>query len=326
MAGSAAPALMPRLAPRLFSLGRLFRRGGGQRAGDPSDGLPQEDPLLAVGRRLRQEREARGLNLRQLALETRISTPVLEALERGWRDRLPEGAYLRTMLPLIEQHLNLPSGSLDVALPPQSQQHGPRGQRNGLLKRFTPGSIDVFSTWQGGLLYGGICLGLIYALNLQQRQLAAANLLSLRPIAPLPAAEQRKPAAPGTTLLGAFPDLRPLQQATRGVGRDALNQLQQAGTAQPTLGVLELNLSQASSINLRSDSGQRSQLNGAKGLLVWQLEPPLELSVYPTPKPAEVLWNGAALPPIAKQPGQYRLPLPPKPINAGGAAPAPQTP
>jgi len=317
---------MPRLAPRLFSLGRLFRRGGGQRAGDPSDGLPQEDPLLAVGRRLRQEREARGLNLRQLALETRISTPVLEALERGWRDRLPEGAYLRTMLPLIEQHLNLPSGSLDVALPPQSQQHGPRGQRNGLLKRFTPGSIDVFSTWQGGLLYGGICLGLIYALNLQQRQLAAANLLSLRPIAPLPAAEQRKPAAPGTTLLGAFPDLRPLQQASRGVGRDALNQLQQAGTAQPTLGVLELNLSQASSINLRSDSGQRSQLNGAKGLLVWQLEPPLELSVYPTPKPAEVLWNGAALPPIAKQPGQYRLPLPPKPINAGGAAPAPQTP
>ena len=78
---------MPRLAPRLSSLGRLFRRGGGQRAGDPSDGLPQEDPLLAVGRRLRQEREARGLNLRQLALETRISTPVLEALERGWRDR-----------------------------------------------------------------------------------------------------------------------------------------------------------------------------------------------------------------------------------------------
>ena len=317
---------MPRLAPRLSSLGRLFRRGGGQRAGDPSDGLPQEDPLLAVGRRLRQEREARGLNLRQLALETRISTPVLEALERGWRDRLPEGAYLRTMLPLIEQHLNMPSGSLDVALPPESQQHGPRGQRNGLLKRFTPGSIDVFSTWQGGLLYGGICLGLIYALNLQQRQLAAANLLSLRPIAPLPAAEQRKPAAPGTTLLGAFPDLRPLRQASRGVGRDALNQLQQAGASQPTLGVLELNLSQASSINLRSDSGQRSQLNGAKGLLVWQLEPPLELSVYPTPKPAEVLWNGAALPPIAKQPGQYRLPLPPKPINADGAAPAPQTP
>jgi hypothetical protein len=304
----------------------VFRRSGGQRAGNPNDGLPQEDPLLAVGRRLRQEREARGLNLRQLALETRISTPVLEALERGWRDRLPEGAYLRTMLPLIEQHLALPPGSLDVALPPQSQQHGLRSPNGGRLKRFTPGSIDVFSTWQGGLLYGGICLGLIYALNLQQRQLAAANLLSLRPIAPLPAAEQRKPAAPGTTLLGAFPELRPLQQASRGVGRDALNQLQQSDTSPPKLGVLELNLSQASTINLRSDSGQRSQLSGAKGQLLWQLEPPLELSVYPTPKPAEVLWNGSALPPIEKQPGQYRLPLPQRDLNAGGAAPAPQTP
>ena len=317
---------MPRLAPRLSSLGRLFRRGGGQRAGNQSDRLPQEDALLAVGRRLRQEREARGLNLRQLALETRISTPVLEALERGWRDRLPEGAYLRTMLPLIEQHLALPPGSLDVALPPQSQQHGPRSQNGGLLKRFTPDSIDVFSTWQGGLLYGGICLGLIYALNLQQRQLAATNLLSLRPIAPLPAAEQHKPAAPGTTLLGAFPELRPLQQASRGGGRDALNQLHQAGATPPRLGVLELNLSQASTINLRSDSGQRSQLNGAKGLLVWQLEPPLELSVYPTPKAAEVLWNGTALAPVDKQPGQYRLPLKQPQLNAGNAAPAPQTP
>ena len=317
---------MPRLAPRLSSLGRLFQRGGGQRTGDPSDGLPQEDPLLAVGRRLRQERETRGLNLRQLALETRISTPVLEALERGWRDRLPEGAYLRTMLPLIEQHLALPPGSLDVALPPQSQQHGPHSQNGGLLKRFTPGSIDVFSTWQGGLLYGGICLGLIYALNLQQRQLAAANLLNLRPIAPLPAAEQRKPAAPGTTLLGAFPELRPLQQASRGVGREALNQLHQAGETPTRLGVLELNLSQASTINLRSDSGQRSQLNGAKGLLVWQLEPPLELSVYPTPKAAEVLWNGTALPPLDKQPGQYRLPLKQPQLNADSAAPTPQSP
>jgi len=184
----------------------------------------------------------------------------------------------------------------------------------------------VFSTWQGGLLYGGLCLGLIYALNLQQRQLAAANLLSLRPIAPLPAAEQRKPAAPGTTLLGAFPELRPLQQASRGVGRDALNQLHQGGGTQPRLGVLELNLSQASSINLRSDSGQRSQLNGARGLLVWQLEPPLELSVYPTPKAAEVLWNGTALAPVDKQPGQYRLPLQQPGLNAGNAAPAPQSP
>lgn len=281
--------------------------------------------MLAVGRRLRQEREARGLNLRQLALETRISTPVLEALERGWRDRLPEGAYLRTMLPLIEQHLELPSGSLDVALPSQGNPSGSGQQRNGLLPRFTPGSIDVFSSWQGGLLYAGITLGLIYALNLQQRQLAAANLLSLRPIAPLPAAQQTRAANPGTTLLSLYPELRPLQQASQGQGRKALNSLNQADTTARQPGVLELNLSQASTVQLQSETGQRSQLKGAQGLLVLQLEPPLSLRVNPGPKAGEVLWNGTPLAPAAQQPGVYRLPQP-STLSADGAAPAPPTP
>ena len=318
---------MPRLASRITSLRRLFRRGALQENGSGGDGGPQEDPLVSMGRRLRQEREARGLNLRQMALETRISTPVLEALERGWRDRLPEAAYLRTMLPLIEQRLELPAGSLDLALPPQTRQQGQRGAGGGFLKRFTPGSIDVFSTWQGGLLYGGICLALIYALNLQQRQLAAANLLSLKPIAPLPAAEQAKPANPGTTLLSTYPELRPLQQASRGVGRSALNTLSATDTRQPQNGVLELSLSQASSIDLQSESGQRSQLNGAKGQLVWQLETPLQLSITPAPKAGEVLWNGAPLPNNDQQPGRFKLPqAKAQPLSADGAAPSPQIP
>ena len=318
---------MPSLGSRISRLGRVFRRGAFQPGGDGREGASQEDPLLAMGRRLRQEREARGLNLRQMALETRISTPVLEALERGWRDRLPEGAYLRTMLPLIEQRLELPAGTLDVALPPQAHRQGPRGKGGGLLQRFTPGSIDVFSTWQGGLLYAGISLGLIYALNLQQRQLAEANLLSLRPIAPLPAKEQTRPADPGTTLLKAYPELRPLKQADKGTGRTALNRLNQAaGASQPAVGVLELNLSQASSINLNSASGERTQLNGARGQLVWQLEPPLQLSITPAPKADEVLWNGSALSSSSKERGDYRLPVPGGPISADNAAPAPPAP
>lgn len=312
---------MPRLAPRITSLGRLFRRGGSQASGDGGDAGPSEDPLLAVGRRLKQAREERGLNLRQLALETRISTPVLEALERGWRDRLPEGTYLRTMLPLIEQHLNLPSGSLDVALPPQNQQAGTTHGQNGLLKRFTPGSIEVFSSWQGGVLYAGLSLALLYALNLQQRQLAAAQLLSLRPIAPLPAAEQNRPPNPGTTLLSLYPDLRPLQRASQGQGRQALNSLQQASSNPLQPGVLELNLSQASAVQLQSSTGERSQLKGVQGQLVLQLEPPLSLRLTPAAKPGEVLWNGDPLAPAGQDGGLYTLPRPAA-VSAGSAAPA----
>ncbi len=313
---------MPRLANRIPGLGRWLQRGQGSATPAATPHQPAEDPLLAIGRRLREEREARDLNLRQLALETRISTPVLEALERGWRDRLPEGTYLRTMLPLLEQHLQLPAGTLDAALPPNSRQpHQQRGGRGGLLRRFTPGSIDVFSTWQGTVIYGGLCLGLIYALNLQQQHLAAANLLSLRPIPPLPAAEQRQPASPGTSLLQAYPNLRPLAQASRGLSQAALRQLERQGDSRSP-GVLQLNLSQASSLNFSSEAGPRSSLKGAQGELVLQLQPPLQLAISPAPQAGAVLWNGQPLPPVDKQPGQYRLP----PLSGRGAAPVPPDP
>lgn len=308
---------MPRLATKLpFStrLGRWLQRGKATQAQAGHADPAAEDPLLQVGRLIRQERDARGLNLRQLALDTRISTPVLEALERGWRDRLPEGAYLRTMLPLIEQRLELPTGCLDVALPPQQPNGGPNGGRgSGLLQRFTPGSIDVFSTWQGTVIYGGLTLALIYGVNLQQQQLAAAHLLSLRPIPPLPPAEQAKPAPPSSGLLWAYPELRPLQQASRGL---ALQQLQQSRAQAPSnSGVLSLNLSQPSRLQLSSEGGQRTNLQGASGEFVLQLQAPLSLQLDPAPKAGEVTWNGVPLQPLAKQPGQFKLPQPGQPAT-----------
>lgn len=307
---------MPRIASTIAGLRRWRSRwaGKGGRAGQPGGNGP-EDPLLAIGRLLRQEREARGLNLRQMALETRISTPVLEALERGWRDRLPEPAYLRSMLPLIEQRLDLPGGSLAAALPASSAAERLRSQRGhgDLLQRFTPGSIEVFSSWQGTVLYGGLTLGLIYLLNLQQQQIAAANQLSLRPIPPLPLQEQRRQPSPAVALLSRYPDLQPLRQASQGQGLAALQRQERQAGATPTArsgpGVLRLNLSQPSSLQLQSEGGSRSSLTGAQGELVLQLQSPLELRIQPAPPEGAVSWNGAPLPSLKGQAGRYRLPV-----------------
>ncbi|MCP9848388.1 RodZ family helix-turn-helix domain-containing protein [Cyanobium sp. Morenito 9A2] len=297
---------MPRPAPN-SPFPRLLRRWlGRERPQGVSAAALREDPLLQAGRVLRQRREERGLNLRQLALETRISTPVLEAIERGWRDRLPESTYLRTMLPLIEEHLELPRGSLQVALPPDEvEQEGRR--RMVLLGRFTPGSIDVFTTWQGTVLYGVITLGLIYGLNLQQQQLATAQMLSLRPIPPLAPAEQARSGDPGGLLLQIQPGLRPLGQAELGQGQSALAQL---GPRSPQAGVLRLQLAQPSRVLLSSASGERSQLSGASGEVVVQLLPPFDLQLSPAPTAPAVFWDGQPLAPLRKQPGQYRYPLP----------------
>ena len=153
-------------------------------------------------------------------METRISTAVLEALERGWRDRLPEATYLRTMLPLIERRLELDPGSLAAVLP-VARDHSSQAQLR--VRRFTPGAVDVFTTWQGSLLYGLLTLVLIQALNLQQQRLARDGLLTVAPLptSRAPSAQDRgkgRAPASGELLLQQLPELRPLDQASAGQG------------------------------------------------------------------------------------------------------------
>ena len=135
-------------------LPRLWRRRGASltSSGPQAEGIEPVSPLLEAGQLLRQRREERGLSMRDLSREIRITTPVLEALERGWSDRLPEAAYLGTMLERLERHLELPASSLHGALPAETgnRLQGPSGG----TRRFTLGSIDIISTWQGGVVYG----------------------------------------------------------------------------------------------------------------------------------------------------------------------------
>jgi cytoskeletal protein RodZ len=279
------------------------------------------DGLKAAGERLRQAREAQGLNLRQLALATRISSPVIEALERGWRDRLPEATYLRTMLPLLEAQLGLPSGCLDGALPSRDPQPADRHQR--LVLRFTPGSIDVFTTWQGTWLYAGLCLALLYGVNLQQQQLASAGLLALHPVPPLPpsslkpnaSGEPQTSNAPNATETKAqlerdYPNLRPLDLAAKGQALSLLSASPSSPVASET-GQLLIRLDQPSAVSLQDSKGLRTNLQAGKGELVLPLTSPFRLSIDPPPKGASAVeWNGALLVPLKGKPNQFVLPRP----------------
>lgn len=226
----AAIAPLRRRGERL--LGRLLRRSSS--AVVPRGEPKGADPFLEVGRRLRAARESRGLTLRQLAQETRISITVLEALEKGWRDRLPEPAYMRTMLALLEQHLTLERGSLETLLPLRR----PRSLRTSLqvhAERVPLSSIALFATWQGPLLYALLCLLLIYGLNRQQQRLVLQGLLPVQSVGarPSPAAEAARPGARDRArVLDAYPDLQPLERARRGQGL-ALLRRQEPGKPAP---------------------------------------------------------------------------------------------
>jgi hypothetical protein len=331
MAPARLASLVPPLPPVAARLARRLRLPlAAPGKAEPASRAPLElDPLQEAGRQLRQAREARGLGLRQLAQETRISAAVLEALERGWRDRLPEPTYLRTMIPLLERHLAMPTGSLQSVVPinPTRLHEGPGGESR--LRRFTPGSIDVFTSWQATLLYALLILGLIHLLNLQQFQLASRGLLSTHPLPPLkdPAATAAAAGRADAELLEAFPDLRPISQAASGQGLRLLRK--EASTKEPdlSLGILTLTTPTPTQVEIRSSRGGTTTLSGVEGELALPVLPPFRLSLSPEPPVGTVRWRGAVLAPLSGRSGTYAVPAPQAPLSSGeGRSPAPSPP
>ena len=263
-----------------------------QREANETDQSVKVDPLIEAGQCLRQKREQRGLSLRDLSREVRITTPVLEALERGWSDRLPEPAYLVAMLHRLEQYLQLEPNSLSGALPEDCfQQRLPQNQRR---TRFTIGSIDIFTTWQGSLVYIVVISLSVLGLNQQQRQLAIDNTKSFTPV-PLNLQQDSDALLQGLRPLAELKSQKTAESAAKLLNNQQLQ------------GVLEVTLNQPSTLTLISEGGDRSSLKGATGTLTLQLLPPLQLSVQPAPAAGDVRWDGLPQKALNNQPGIYRL-------------------
>ena len=253
---------------------------------------------------IRERREHLGLTLRDLATQIRITTPVLEALERGWIDRLPERAYLTSMLPQIERRLELPSGCLEPVLPvPVSQSrlkpvHG--------FGRFTLGSIDVFTTWQGSVLYGVAMLFSLVAINRQQQILARQNSFALEPVRANLQVIASAPITSESEISSSLEGLRPLEQARHRLPQDWLNGV--ATSVNPNDGVLQLLFKEPSQLKIDSEGGDRVQLAAGEGQLTLRLRAPIDLTMTPPPeKIQQVMWNGVPLKQVPKRVGVYRV-------------------
>ncbi len=304
MAELAAQLLKPPSLPSLLS-GLTRGWSLGRHSPDGGTSEPPKDPLLITGQQLREAREAQGLGLRELAQQTRISTAVLEALERGWRDRLPEPAYLRTMLTLLEERLQLSPGSLRAALPAATRSAA-QARRENLRRRFTPGSIEVFTSLQGTLLYGLLGLLLLYGLNLSQRRLVEQGLQSTAPLPPL-----TTPTSPENNqgvLTGAYQDVLPLRSAASGRALRQWRQETQAAGVDLTLGWLSVRLNGPTRLQLKDSEGRRSTLEAAEGELTLPVLPPFELNLNPAVAAQAVRWNGRELSPEPTAAGRYRYP------------------
>jgi hypothetical protein len=266
--------------------------------------VSREEQAQILGSMIRERRELMGLTLRDLATQIRITTPVLEALERGWIDRLPERAYLASMLPQIERRLELTSGCLEPVLPVPLSRSSLKPVRG--FGRFTPGNIDVFTTWQGSVVYGAVMLFSLVAINRQQQTLARQNGLTLEPVRANIQAIKSVPETSAAGVSPTFEGLRPLEQARQRLPQDWLNGV--ATAVNPNDGVLQLLFKEPSQLKISSEGGDRVQLAAGKGELTLQLRAPIELTMTPPPEENEqVMWNGIPLKQVPKLVGVFRV-------------------
>ena len=287
---------------RLKRPGLWWRRPRRGASPDVDSAENQVQQSLDLGLMLRQRREELGLSLRDLATETRITTPVIEALERGWRDRLPERAYLASMLPQIESRLALPSGCLAPMLPQPVLRH--RGPAKAGLGRFTLGNIDVFTTWQGTVVYV-VVIGLsLLGINRQQQDLALRNSLTLEPVRADVEAINRRPNLAGSDERIAA--LRPLEQVQQRTPQEWLALV--SGALTQSQGVLEVVVAEPRGLQLSSGGGDRIQFTASAGTLTLQLQAPIEVRLDPPAGAGDqVLWNGDPLTVDPQRPGIYRV-------------------
>ena len=131
------------------------------------DIIKQEPNFSSIGSLLKEKRELRGLSLSELAIKTRISVAVIDAIENGWRNQLPEKTYLTKILATLEQELKLDKDTLKVFLPNNQEN-----EELTKMRIFTPASINLFSNWQGTVVYFIAIIVCILLINRHQRYLS----------------------------------------------------------------------------------------------------------------------------------------------------------
>ena len=267
--------------------------------------MQDTDPVkarIAAAQTIRERRHGLGLSRRQLSLQTKIAVATLEALEQGSIEQAPAVQPLVSQLEALADVLQLPIQTVRAAAwRPLAGQNNSASKRLAKLWSTLAGlknQIDLDSG-QGLVIYGLLVAVLLYGLNLQQRRLAADNLLSLEPIAPLPLdihlsntpvrlAEQVEAVNPAVE----FQPLARLEDPA--IRRQLLREALQFSDQTPKHGFLEVTLTSPAQVTILQQGAVHAQLKAESGVLRWRLQPAFSVTVVP-PDSAVVRWDNQPL-------------------------------
>ena len=160
---------------KLFNTLNLFKRST-EVLIEKSEISTEEDFRIACAL-VKKKRLAYELTINQLAMKTKISERVIEAIENGSIKELPEKTFLKQMLIKIEMELGLGKDSLLAILDKSKDQYHKQN-----VEIITLNKIDFFSSWEGNIIYTILMLFSILALNRQQSYLSNINTITVSPI------------------------------------------------------------------------------------------------------------------------------------------------
>ena len=201
---------------------------------------------------------------------------------------------------------------------PPARQGSTTNKRIGRFRNVLvdPKSRIDLDSGQGLVIYGLLVAALLYGLNLQQRRLAADNLLSLEPIAPLPLdihlsntpvrlAEQEQVETVNPAV--EFQPLARLEDPA--IRRQVLREALQPPDQTPRHGLLEVTVTSPAQVTVLRQGAVHAQLKAESGVLRWRLQPTFSVTVVP-PDSAVVHWNNQPLAVLDATRGLFQVDAP----------------
>ncbi len=261
-----------------------------------------ENSFLKAGQILKRRRLEYGISRNDLGVKTRISTTVLEAIEEGWVNKLPERAYLASMLIILENQLNLERGSLKGALIETKE-----AKEATIVRTFIPESIDLFTTWQGSAAYISLMLLSILLLNNHQRNIAISNNQTISPIM-----QTKKHIASSKQVISNQESKQPINQIPKTkrftpwiVFKNMFNKALNLNKTE----TLIINLINPSKLTVKElKGGYQANLSRVSGEIKLNITPPVVITVNPPPTSKDsITWKGSRYIPSSNDEGVYRL-------------------
>jgi hypothetical protein len=124
------------------------------------------DILAQIGAQLRQGRESQGLSLDDISTRTQIQQRLIQAIEEGHIEILPESVYVKGMVKRYGDHLGLDGAGIAQNVPSWQSEVVEFSQPSRLTTTFIAPQIKPFHVYLGyTLLLVGSGAGISHLLN-----------------------------------------------------------------------------------------------------------------------------------------------------------------